>query len=247
MAWNDNKFYVYATQYGYESHCYTLGLDQSSKYEVTVIAHDIQDDQDDDEDEDDEEDKDDEGIEVEERRRSVSDSEENDESETESSGDSASSMASDDKNSTQISSATPPDDQGKRAAHHDGPMHVTAITPSGGHIQGTRRPDHWSVQLNGSGRYLLVYAARFAGSLGPDYTTSWVRDASNNILGHIISVGFFKGSEIALILPAAEVFEHACNKSNPPKETDQEIVERPECVSKDVEVENDGQAEKESL
>lgn len=119
-------------------------------------------------------------------------------------------MVSDDKAPTQASSAKPLDNEGKRARHHDNSMHVIAITPSGGHIQGTLRPSFWTVRLHVSDRNdqnVPVRAARFADPLGPSSAMSSVRDASNNILGHIISVGFFKGSEIALIMPAKEVSE----------------------------------------
>lgn len=242
MAQN-SKFYVYSTQFDCESHCYTLELNQSSKYEVKIIVHDIQDDQDEDDDDEDEEGEDGEGIEAKERRRSILDTEDDDEPESSSSNDSASSMASDDKTFTQTSSAIPLDNEGKCVAHRDNPMHVTAITPNGGHIQGTLRPRFWEVRLHGSDRDFRVHAARFAESLGPNSAMTWVRDASNNILGHIISVGFFKGSEIALIMPAKEVFE-ICNKLNPPAEVGQGIVGGLDYMAKVAVVEFKGQANK---
>lgn len=105
---------------------------------------------------------------------------------------------------------TPLEDWRKIVVHRDEPMQVKAETPSGGYIFGSRRPSLWKVRLPGSNEDLQVYAARFAASLEPGCTGSWVLDAeSDNLLGHIITVGFFGGSEIALIMPAKDVFEHA--------------------------------------
>ncbi|UKZ58869.1 uncharacterized protein TrAtP1_000191 [Trichoderma atroviride] len=187
MDWNDNTFRVYSTQNVHGSHCYTSYLDQSSENEVHIIDHDIEDDQDDDDDEEEEE-------EEEEKTSNGSD-------------DSVSSVASDDKES--IPFAISPDNESKCAGLDDDPMHVTAITPDDDRIQGTRRPSSWVVRLQGSDRDVLVYAARFMGLLGPSYP---VQDASNNLFGQIISVGFFKGSTIALIEPAKEDSKHACKE-----------------------------------
>lgn len=125
-------------------------------------------------------------------------------------------------NCTEISSVIALDDGNKVVRHRNKRMQVKAVTPSGGYIQGTRMPKLWTVRLPSSNEDLQVYAARFGGSLGPGFTGSWVLDVkSNKLLGHIITIGFYKGSEVALIVPAMNVFKHACNELDPPKENDQ--------------------------
>jgi hypothetical protein len=62
----------------------------------------------------------------------------------------------------------------------------------------------------------------FGGQLGLGYAGSWVLDVkTKKLLGHIITVGFFKGSEVALIVPAKDVFENACKTLDPSHEVDQ--------------------------
>lgn len=113
-------------------------------------------------------------------------------------------------NATQISSTTPLDDLDKIVIHRDEPMDVAVVTPSGGYICGSRRRSIWVVRLPDSNEDLQVYAATFAGSLDHGCAGSWVWDTrTHNLLGHVITVGFFAGSEIALIMPAKDVFEHA--------------------------------------
>lgn len=113
-------------------------------------------------------------------------------------------------NSAQISSAVPLDDLDKIVVHREEEMHVTTVTPSGGRIHGSRRPGLWVIRLPGSNEDLQVYAARFAGTMGLGYPGSWVWDTkTQKLLGHIIIVGHFVDSEIALIMPAKDVFEHA--------------------------------------
>ncbi|KAL6910200.1 hypothetical protein GGI43DRAFT_3593 [Trichoderma evansii] len=113
-------------------------------------------------------------------------------------------------NSIQTSSAVSLNDWDKIVVHRDESMQVTAVTPSGGYIRGTRSPGLCAVRLPGSSEYLQVYEVSFAGSLGPGHSGSWVWDTGiHNLLGHVITVRFSGGSEIALIMPAKDVFEHA--------------------------------------
>jgi hypothetical protein len=116
-------------------------------------------------------------------------------------------------------------------AHGEESLKVTTVTPSGGRIQGTRMPSLWKVRLPGKNENLQVYAARFGRSLDPGYTGSWVWDErAHQVLGHIISVRFFEGSEVALIVPSIKVFEDARGEIDLLSQVDEKIVGGLECM-----------------
>lgn len=187
------------TFYRYSTVCeqgwYKLVLDESSENQVQIIAHD-------DQGQDDEGDEGDEDIKAKEKLGSVSDA--------------GKSNASKPNSSNSPSSLV---------AHHDNPIHVGTITFRDGLVSGKLRPSFWVIRLPGSTDHFEMYAARFAESLGPGYVNRCVWDERNINLGKIVHLGLFRGSEIALIEPATNIFGHASKESNP----DEEIVGGPEA------------------